>query len=144
VERSELKLRLTLKDPPAGVMFSLQDKDDAPAQATLAAGGDLSFDLAIGVGDDGEALRFLGPFVRGPAGDKFVYWCSGTLAGQQGSPWTRRGKLKLGTLDPAMVREAITSDRRLEAVVPGVGKDGGPFCATVKLLEPWRMLGAGD
>lgn len=140
MERSELKLRVTLSGPPAGVMFSLQDKDNTPVRPVVADGGDLSFDLSIGIGDDGEALRFLGPFVRGPAGDKFVYWCVGTLAGQHGSPWTRRGKLKLGTLDPALAREAIRSDRRLEAIVPGIGRDGGPSCATVRLLEPWRLV----
>lgn len=140
MERSELKLRLTLAAPPAGVMFSLQDKDNTPVRPVVASGGDLSFDLEIGIGDEEAGLRFLGPFVRGPVGDKFVYWCVGTLAGQAGSPWTRRGKLKLATLDPKMVREAIGSDRRVEARVPGVGKDGGPSCATVKLLEPWRLL----
>lgn len=139
MDRSELKLRLTLKDPLAGVMYSLQDKDNAPVRPVVATGGDLSFDLSIGVGEEDGRLRFLGPFVRGPVGDKFVYWCVGTLAGQMESPWTRRGKLKLDPLDPAMVREAIRTDRRLEAVVPGVGRDGGPSCASVKLLTPWRF-----
>jgi ATP-dependent DNA ligase len=30
--------------------------------------------------------------------------------------------------------------RRLEARVAGTGRDGGPACATVKLLAPWRPL----
>lgn len=139
MERSELKLRLTLKAPPAGVMYSLQDKDNAPVRPAIADGGDLSFDLSVEVAEGEGGLRFLGPFVRGPVGDKFVYWCVGTLAGQADSPWTRRGKLKLDPLDPEMVREAVRSGRRLEAVVPGVGRDGGPSCATVKLVEPWRF-----
>ena len=135
-----LLLRLTLTAPPAGVLFSLQDKSNAPVDAALADGCELSLDLSVDVSEADGGLRFTGPFVRIGFGRKFVYFCSGTIAGRAGSPWTRRGKVMLDSLPPDLVRAALAAGARLEARIDGCAKDGGPACAAVALPQGWRQL----
>jgi hypothetical protein len=89
--------------------------------------------------DEPAGLRFLGPFVRNAGGVRFVYFASGTQAGQADSCWSRRGKVVLD-MPPELARRAVASGRRLEARVQGTAKDGGPACATVKLLDGWRAI----
>jgi hypothetical protein len=129
----ELKLRLTLLAPPAGVLFSLQDEKSAPVAPVMSDGGDLSLDLAVRV-DEGP--RWLGPFVRREGPRRFVYFAAGTSAGQHGSPWTRRGKVRLEGV-PSELLQAALAGRRLEAVMTGTARDGGPACATIPVS--WRL-----
>lgn len=136
-----LNLRITLVAPPAGVAYSLQ-KDDAPYAIVLSDGGDLSLDVSVRLAEDEKGARYLGPFVKNQGGRRFVYYRVGTCAGQHDSCWTRRGKVWFEDLPIALAREAAANGRRLEARFPGVARDGGPSCATVRPLPPgWRMLG---
>ncbi|CAN7151256.1 DUF5990 family protein [Brevundimonas sp. LjRoot202] len=130
-----ITLRLTIADPVPGVRYSLQ-KDDAPFEPVTAAGA-LSFDVPVRLSDDN---RFLGPFVRreGPA-RRFVYIRIGQSAGDHGSCWTRRAKIDIHDIPPALLERA-RAGRTLEAVLPGRGKDGSPTCATVRPVSPWRAL----
>lgn len=101
----------------------------------------LIFDLAIrteGSLADGRP-RLLGPFVQGPPAARFVYLCVGQAAGQAGSEWNRRIKVRLAGLTWDQVR-AATPGSRLVACVAGRGRDGSPACASVPLLAPgWRV-----
>ena len=137
-----LWLRLVLLAPPAGVLFSLQDNHNAPVDAVLAGGGDLSLDLAIDVDAGPGGLRFTGRFVRTGFGRKFVYFASGTIAGQADSPWTRRGKVMLDSLPADLVEEAAATGGRLEARIGGRAKDGGPACGSVSPVDRWRLIPA--
>src|ERR1700722_8801840 len=86
----KLLLRITVVGPPDGVQFCLQSgKSDLVGHA-LSTGKDISFDFSVRVADtgSGSAPRYLGPFTQGPPDRRFVYICSGTLAGQRGSCWT--------------------------------------------------------
>lgn len=131
-----ITLRLTIADPVPGVRYSLQ-KDDAPFESVTAKDAPLSFDVPIRLSADN---RFLGPFVRreGPA-RRFVYIRIGTSAGDHASPWTRRAKVDIHDIPPALLDQA-RAGRMLEVVLPGRGRDGSPACATVRPTAPWRAL----
>lgn len=135
-----LHLRITLVAPPAGVLYSLQ-KDDAPFDPAMSDGGDLSLDVTVSFVEDDRGVRYLGPFVKNQGGRRFVYYRVGTSAGQHDSPWSRRGKVWFEDLPVDLARQAAASGRRLEARFPGVAKDGGPSCATVRPIGGWRMIG---
>jgi len=131
-----LHLRITLTAPLAGVLYSLQ-KDDAPLDPVLSDGRDLSLDVTVSFVEDARGVRYLGPFVKNQGGRRFVYFRVGTSAGQHDSPWSRRGKVWFEDLPVDLAREAAATGRRLEARFPGVAKDGGPSCATVRPSRPW-------
>lgn len=139
----ELSLRVTVVRPPRGVRLCLQSGRIDWVAPTLSNGEAVSFDFAVRVRDTGDANppRFLGPFTQGPPGARFVYVCSGTLAGQSDSCWTRRAKVPLtGITWPLIQQAAKAPPARLEARFDGTAKDGGPTCATVRLADGgWRL-----
>ncbi|WP_395944005.1 DUF5990 family protein [Brevundimonas sp.] len=131
-----ITLRLTTVDPVAGVAYSLQDKTNRPVDPRIADDGPISFDAQITLSDDG---RLTGPFVRreGPA-RRFVYIAIGTSAGQH-SEWSRRAKIDVHDIPDELLALA-REGRVLEVVLPGRARDGGPACATVRPLQPWRAV----
>jgi hypothetical protein len=137
----EVPLRIILVAPPSGVLFALQRGRGELVSATLARGRDLSFELAPRVAGGEDARNFLGPFVQGPRGGRFVYVNSGTYAGQIDTPWSRRAKVGLQGITRQLVdRVTSASGKVLEARIAGTGKDGGPACATVPLLDGgWKL-----
>jgi len=133
-----ITLRLTLADPVPGVRYSLQ-KDDAPLDPVTATDAPLSFDVPIRLSADN---RVLGPFVRreGPM-RRFVYIRIGQSAGDHASPWSRRAKIDIHDIPPALLdraRDGVV----LEVELPGRGKDGSPTCATVHHLSGWKGVEA--
>ncbi len=108
-------------------MFSLQDRSRNLSQQTLSTGADIAFHVEIERDASGRAR---GKFAMGPPPQRFLYICSGTLAGQADSCWTRRAKISLMNL-PA--------GTELEAELMGSDRCGAPVCATVPLLDGgWR------
>ena len=138
--------RIIIVAPPAGVVFAVQrGKQDLGVTAT-STGVDLQFDLALQAdrGPDGSP-RFSGEFVHGPAGGKFVYVNSGTLAGQVRSPWTRRAKVGLHMLKwPVIRRVASQPGTLVQARISGIARDGGPACASIPLLDGGWVVSVGD
>ncbi len=139
---AQITLRLTIKDPVPGVRYSLQDKANLPVGAITANDAPLSFDVPITLNDDG---RLTGTYVRreGPV-RRFVYVAIGKQAEsrQLGNPdaaWDRRAKIDIHDI-PADLLALAREGRTLEALLPGLARDGGPACATVRLLEPWRPV----
>lgn len=131
-----ITLRLTIADPVPGVRYSLQ-KDDAPHEPVTATEGALSFDVPIRLAEDN---RMLGPFVRrGGKERRFVYIRIGTSAGDHASEWSRRAKIDIHDIPPALLDRA-RAGAVLEVVLPGKGKDGSPACATVRPLEGWKAV----
>lgn len=128
--------RIVVVAPPAGVVFALQRGRREIGGATTSSRQDLRFDFTLLAkrAPDGSP-RFSGEFVQGPAGGKFVYVNSGTLAGQADSCWTRRAKVGLQTLQWATVERAASAGNLLQARIAGVSRDGGPACASVPLLD---------
>jgi len=139
--RPEITLRLTLAQPTAGVDFALQQGRGNPfetVQKQRSTGRDLKFEFNVTVkpGKD-NAPDFAGPFVQGPAGDRFFYINIGTYAGQTNTEWSRRLKVPLS----GITWDVIRSQKTLVASIPGTGKDGGPSCAYEwrKRVDPsWR------
>ena len=142
---TELRLRIVLVDPPAGVDFGLQDGKGShykTIQKQRSKGDDISFDCTVTVKnnrDDGLP-NFLGPLTQGPATGRFIYIDIGKLAGQTESCWDRRIKVPLGGITWEMIEKVSTDPKlALEARLPGTAKDGGPSCATVKPIEGWKL-----
>ena len=142
----ELTLRIILEKPTPGVDFGLQKgrgSDYETVQTQRSQGRDLQFEFSVRARQTGKnaAPNFLGPFVQGPAGERFVYIDIGTYAGQSETCWSRRLKIPLRGFTSAMI-EAVIRDRQLifETRVPGSGKDGSPSCATVKPFSGWNLV----
>jgi hypothetical protein len=140
-QQPELRLRITVIEPPAGVAFAMQRGRFELAAALETRSEALVFEFPVSVADAScKPPRLVGEFTQGPAAARFVYINVGTSAGQRGSPWTRRIKVPLYSMTPALVAAAIAAPGAvLETRVRGTGRDGSPACATVPLLVPWAL-----
>ena len=135
--KQTITLRLTINDPMQGVCYSLQGKDGEPVDAVTATEAPLSLDASVTLNDDN---RLTGPFVRREGPDRrFVYIGIGKHAGDPESSWDRRAKIDVHDI-PADLLDAARQGRTLEVRLPGRARDGGPACATVRPLEPWKAL----
>jgi len=141
---TECTFQIRLEKPPVGIDFGLQ-KGHGNSYETIqkqrSANGDLYFDFSAKLKETPNAEPdFLGPFVQGPKGGRFVYIGIGTYAGEANSPWGRRLKIPLTGINSAMIGK-LNKDSLLIFVttVPGTGKDGGPNCATVKPFAGWQV-----
>jgi hypothetical protein len=123
-----VKLRIVLDGPVPGVSYGLQKGSGSEfeiEQSQQAKNGeDLRFEFEVRT--EGGDCR--GPYVQGRRGERFTYISVGAMAGQVGSPWSRRIKVPLPMLP---------DEQFLEARVPGRGRDGTPSCATQKPLSGW-------
>jgi hypothetical protein len=138
--KHEVPIRIIVTAPPAGVAMKVQKGRDEllePARATDSA---LVFEFSV-FADLRSAPNFLGPYVQGPKDARFIYVNSGTYAGQGDTCWSRRAKLSLMSVSKEEVETVLRSPgSRLETSINGVGRDGGPVCASVRGLE-WRIAG---
>ena len=127
---TEIRMRIVIDEPVEGVAHSLQSKDGGPLDPQCSKAGEpLAFDLAIRVG---PGPKFFGDQVRreGPE-RRFVYVRIGQMAGDPGSPWTRRMKIDIHDIGQDMLDRAAQGGV-IETRVCGTGRDGTPACATVK------------
>lgn len=139
--QTEIRMRLVIEDPVAGVLHSLQDKKGAPVDAKRSTAGEpIAFDFPIRIAPGpkfyGEQVRSEGPERR------FVYIAVGKQAGDHLSCWARRMKIDIHNVAQSLLDAAIGTGH-LEGVVAGTGKDGSPACATVP-VRAWRIVHAGD
>ena len=83
--------------------------------------------------------KFFGKQVRreGPV-RRFVYIRIGKSAGQIFSEWTRRMKIDIHDIEPALLGRAI-SGGVLEGTIDGTAPDGSPACATIRPVR-WRIV----
>jgi hypothetical protein len=139
----EMPFRIMVVHPPAGVTFRLQRGRtdlDPPARASEER---IVFEFSLRVQGErtGGAPRLLGACAQGPPDDRFVYINSGTMAGQADSCWTRRAKVLLSGVSWELIDQVLANpDTVLEARIEGTGRDGGPVCARVPLLESgWKV-----
>lgn len=104
----------------------------------------MSFEFPVRIGnpDTPEPPNFLGDYVQGPRGGRFVYVNSGKLAGQEDSCWERRAKISLEGIARTQVETLLANPGRiLEASFAGTARDGSPVCASVHLLDSgWRVV----
>jgi len=141
----ELPVRVVLVDPPAGIDYGIQHGSGSKYDTLFVQQkkrGDVSFDFSITVAESKKdgAPNFLGPIVQGPPGGRFVYVDVGTYAGQKDTPWARRMKIPLADITWALIKKVRSKPgHRLIARIQGTGKDGGPVCATVPLIDGWAV-----
>jgi hypothetical protein len=136
-EQTETRMRIVIENPVPGVLHSLQAKDGHPLDPkTSKTGEPLAFEFPIRFA---EGPKFFGDQVRreGPV-RRFVYIRVGQSAGDRASPWTRRMKIDIHDLDPALLERAASTGKAVEIAVNGRGKDGSPACATVRSTG-WRL-----
>jgi hypothetical protein len=134
--QTEIRMRLLIEAPVAGVAHSLQDKKNSPVDPRISAKGEsLRFDfpvrIAAGPKFYGEQVRSEGPERR------FVYIATGSQAGQHVSPWSRRMKIDIHDI-PQKLLDGAAAGRRLVGTVSGTAKDGTPACATVT-VQGWHL-----
>ena len=133
----ELPLRIVVEGPPAGVAFAVQ-RGRAELLAPSAATADaVTFDFPVRVGTSADgAPNFLGEYAHGTPGERFVYVTSGQSAGDAGSPWRRRAKVRLaGQVDWLLIDRVLSQPGALlEARITGTSRDGGPVCASTPVL----------
>ena len=144
--RGDLRIRITVEHPPAGVAIQVQRRRDELLPPTRSSREAISFDLVVHLGTPRApgSLRFLGEFAQGPATARFVYVNSGVRAGQRGSCWDRRAKVALVGITPTQVRSVLGDEQWvLEARISGTARDGGPMCGSVPLMgDGWAMRAA--
>ena len=138
-DQVEIRARIVIEQPVAGVLHSLQE-DDAPLDPKRSKAGEpLAFDFPLRIERPADAPpKFFGKQVRreGPL-RRFVYIRIGTCAGDIASPWTRRMKIDIHDIDPALLDKAIGGGV-LVGTINGTLPDGSPVCATIRPVG-WRV-----
>jgi hypothetical protein len=139
----DVPVRVVLVAPPAGVVYGIQRGRGSAYDVAFAQqpkGGDVTFDFALTVaeGKDGSP-NFLGEYVQGPTGRRFIYVDVGQAARHHDTHWSRRMIIRLDEMTWPVIRKATAPGKRLEARIQGTGRDGGPSCATVKPIGGWTV-----
>ena len=135
--KQDVKFRIVVTEPLPGVSMQVQRGKDELLPPTKN-GSSLVFDFEISVDISNGVPNFLGKYAQGPKDARFVYVNSGTYAGQHPTPWGRRAKLSLMSITKEQIEKALKGST-IEVKMPGVGKDGGPTCASVKGIE-WKVV----
>jgi hypothetical protein len=136
-DQIEVRARIVIEQPVAGVLHSLQE-DDAPLDPKASQAGEpLAFEFPLRIERTADGAKFFGRQVRreGPV-RRFVYIRVGTAAGQRMSQWTRRMKIDIHDIDLGLLDAAIAG-RVLEGTIDGTARDGSPACATIRPVR-WR------
>ncbi|WHO40556.1 DUF5990 family protein [Sphingobium sp. AP49] len=130
-EQTVLPMRIVIDQPVVGVAYSLQGKDGHPLDPQISRAGEaLAFDFAIRVA---PGPKYFGDQVRREGAERrFVYIRVGQMAGDPDSPWTRRIKIDIHDIEPALLDRAIAEGGMIETRIIGTGRDGTPACATVR------------
>lgn len=138
--RYEIQFRIIVDRPLPGVSMQVQRGKNELLPPLRMSGDSISFEFPIIVELRDTGLNFLGKYAQGPKDSRFVYVNSGSYAGQNGTRWNRRAKLWLMSITQEQVEEALVEPGNfIEVTMPGVGKDGGPSCASIKGLV-WKVV----
>ena len=132
--KHELGIRIRVIAPPKGVKMLVQRGRHELVPPVNKTDGELVFEFPVEVDLSSGVPNFLGKYAQGPKDARFLYVNSGTAAGELGSPWSRRAKLSLMSITGKQVAEVLQSGSVLETSFAGIGRDGGPTCASVKGL----------
>ncbi len=129
-----VRMLIVIENPVPGVLHSLQSKAGHPLDPKLSASGEkLTFEFPVRIA---PGPKFFGDQVRreGPT-RRFVYIRIGQSAGDPASPWSRRMKIDVHDIEPALLDRAIKSAGVIQLTVDGTGKDGTPACATIRPIR---------
>jgi hypothetical protein len=138
--KHDIPIRITVTGPLAGVTMMVQRGSNdllPPAKKTPEA---LVFEFEVVVDLSSSVPNFLGPFAQGPKSARVIYVNSGTYAGQHPTRWARRAKISLMSVTHGQIETVLKKEgARLYAEFQGIGRDGGPTCASVKGVE-WKVV----
>jgi hypothetical protein len=140
--KHEITVRVNVIKPLAGVTMQVQEGKDRLLPPCETKQDRISFEFPITVDLSSGDPNFLGKFAQGPKDSRFVYVNSGSYAGQTGTQWNRRAKISLMKITSAQVHAILDSPgSKMEVTINGVGKDGGPVCASIPLAAvDWRII----
>lgn len=132
-DMTDIAMRIIIDRPVPGVLHSLQSRDGGPLDPQRSGDGEpLAFAFHVRVG---PGPKFFGDQVR-PEGPlrRFVYVRVGQAAGDHASPWSRRMKVDIHDIHPALLARAERGGI-IVTTICGTAKDGSPACATVPALR---------
>jgi hypothetical protein len=133
-DQTEIRLRIVIEQPVAGVLHSLQTGDTGILHPKRSQAGEpLVFDFPVRVA---PGPKFFGDQVRreGPT-RRFVYIRIGRSAGDHGTSITRRMKIDIHDIPQDLLDRSMAGEGVVELTVNGTGKDGTPACATVPVVK---------
>jgi hypothetical protein len=142
MSKHEITLRVNVTEPLAGVTMRVQQGKDRLLSPCETRPDSISFEFPVFVDISAGSPNFLGTFAQGPKDARFIYVNSGSYAGQPGIQWNRRAKISLMKITLAQIQELLDSPgSKLEVTIKGVGKDGGPVCASIpSAADSWRII----
>lgn len=138
--KREVPFRIIVADPLAGVSMKVQRGKNELLDPVTFSKTRIVFEFDIRVDSSAGSPNFLGEYAQGPKDQRFVYVNSGSYADQSGTCWNRRAKISLMSITAEMIESALSRPINvIETVMPGIGRDGGPTCASVKGIE-WNVV----
>lgn len=137
--KPDIPIRIKVLRPPNGVEMKVQRGRDELLSAAKVSPDALIFDFEITADITDAMPNFLGKYTQGPKDARFIYVNSGGYAGHPGTCWNRRAKISLMNITRKQIETVLKStDLLLQTEFEGVGRDGGPTCASVKGIE-WKV-----
>lgn len=137
--KHEIPIKIVVMRPLAGVSMMVQRGRDELLPPAFKSAEQLVFDFELTVDMTETRPNFLGKYSQGPKDARFVYVNTGTYADQH-SLWGRRAKISLMNITGDQIQEVISKEGLvLQTEFEGVGRDGGPTCASVKGIE-WKVV----
>lgn len=135
----DIPFRVRVTKPLEGVLMRVQSGKNDLLSPIAESKAEIVFEFYITVDLSADAPNFLGKFSQGPKSARFVYINSGRYAGQGHTMWNRRAKLSLMSITKEQIEDVVSNgSTRIETIIDGVGRDGGPVCASVKGLT-WSV-----
>lgn len=137
--KCDIPIRIRVLRPIPEAAMKVQRGKDELLAPVASSDKELVFEFEISADLSATEPNFLGKFAQGPKSARFVYVNSGKYAGNPFTQWNRRAKISLMNITGDQVR-AVAADPKLvlETEFEGVGRDGGPTCASVKGIE-WTV-----
>jgi len=136
--KHQIPVRIIVLRPLAGVAMLVQRGKDELLPPSTKSAESLIFDLELTVDMTETRPNFLGKYAQGPRDARFIYVNSGTYADQH-SMWGRRAKISLMNITGDQIQTVVSkAGMILQTEFEGIGRDGGPTCASVKGIE-WKI-----
>ena len=137
--KHQIPVRIKVLRPLPGVSMMVQRGRDELLPPSSRSLDQLVFDFELTVDTTETRPNCLGKYAQGPKDARFVYVNSGTYADQH-SIWGRRAKISLMTITGDQIQAVVLKDGTvLQTEFEGVGRDGGPTCASVKGIA-WKVV----
>ncbi|MGB5013672.1 MAG: DUF5990 family protein [Pyrinomonadaceae bacterium] len=137
--KHQIPVRIIVLRPLAGVAMLVQRGKDELLPPSKKSADRLIFDFELTVDMSETRPNFLGKYAQGPKDARFVYVNSGTYADQH-STWGRRAKISLMNITGDQIQTVVSkAGVILQTEIEGIGRDGGPTCASVKGIE-WKVV----